>query len=238
MRAGYGRIAGALTVAALMGAGASMVAAQRSHPANATAECKDGSYSEAKSERGACSGHGGVGTWYGAAKSDAKAAPAKDTGKTATAAAKMPASATKGTAVTNSPAAASTSAKTAAAPPADTTGQCKDGTYTKAKSQRGACAGHGGVATWTAAAPTPSQAVAPPPAATANPPAATANPPARATAPANTTPRLTTGSSNIQAPPAGAPANATGQGNDGTFTMATQHRGACSGHKGVKAWFK
>ena len=36
-------------------------------PANATAQCKDGSYSTAKTERGACSKHGGVKTWYGAA---------------------------------------------------------------------------------------------------------------------------------------------------------------------------
>ena len=38
--------------------------------------------------------------------------------------------------------------------------------------------------------------------------------------------------------PAGAPENASAQCNDGTFSMAKEHRGACSGHKGVKAWFK
>ena len=47
------------------------VGAQATHPANATAQCKDGSYSQAKAERGACSGHGGVGTWYGAPKTEA-----------------------------------------------------------------------------------------------------------------------------------------------------------------------
>ena len=32
--------------------------------------------------------------------------------------------------------------------PAGTTGQCKDGTYTKAKTRSGACSKHGGVAKW------------------------------------------------------------------------------------------
>jgi hypothetical protein len=45
-------------------------------PAGSTGMCGDGSYTSAKSEQGACSGHGGVKTWYGSAKT----APAGSTG--------------------------------------------------------------------------------------------------------------------------------------------------------------
>jgi hypothetical protein len=50
------------------------VAGQGKKPAGATAECKDGTYSKAKTQRGACSGHGGVADWFGDTKEAPKAA--------------------------------------------------------------------------------------------------------------------------------------------------------------------
>ena len=38
-------------------------------PKSATAQCKDDTFSSAKTQQGACSNHGGVKTWWGAATS-------------------------------------------------------------------------------------------------------------------------------------------------------------------------
>ena len=177
-------------------------------PANATAQCSDGTYSTAKTRTGACSRHGGVKAWWGAADAN-----------TPTSAKSTP----------TSPAASSGgAAASAGSAPKDATGQCADGTYTRAKTQTGACSRHGGVKTWFAA-----ETVAKPPAPTslaASPATAPASRPAPTAAPK---PAIAT-----TAAPAGAPAGATAKCKDGTYSMSKTHSGACSHHGGVAEWYK
>jgi hypothetical protein len=102
----------------------------------------------------------------------------------------------------------------AARVPKGATAKCSDGTYSMAKSKQGACSAHGGVATWLADEKESGKA---------------------------------TKDSNVQRetrepsqPSAKAPkqaGNATAQCNDGTYSYAVHHQGACSGHQGVKTWF-
>ena len=117
-------------------------------PAYADSMCKDGSTSTATG-KGACSGHGGVQKAAKAGKTAAARAPA------AAAAAPAPAPATAPAAAAAKPAAAPAAKEASAAPAGNTdaTGaaaKCKDGTYSKSKSHKGACSHHGGVAEWLA----------------------------------------------------------------------------------------
>jgi hypothetical protein len=162
---------GAAALIALALAPANLAA--QTKPKNATGQCKDGTYTTAKSKEGACSSHGGVTTWYAdtnigksaaQATKDGAATAGKataDVAKTTGEATKDAGKATAGAATTGAKSAASAtkkgigavtgSAKTATKPsdaPAAATGKCKDGTYTEAKEHSGACSKHGGVAAW------------------------------------------------------------------------------------------
>src|SRR5712692_9260085 len=98
-------------------------ASAQSPPKNATAQCKDGTYSTAKTKQGGCSEHGGVATWFADEKPSTTAAP-----KGASPTAKDTAPAAPKTAAT----------KSANAAPANATARCKDGTFSFAKQHRGA----------------------------------------------------------------------------------------------------
>ena len=138
----------------------------------------------------------------------------------------------------SNPATAATKKKTAK--PADATGQCDDGTYTRAKTSQGACSSHGGVKTWygepavtapTTPAKTASTSRAPKPAKTSAPSTTVAEPEAAPQpAPATKAPTKT--------PTSGAAASATAKCKDGTLSYSKHHSGTCSHHGGVAEWYK
>ena len=113
--------------------GASTLLAQ-AKPADATAQCKDGTYSTAKSKQGACAGHGGIQTWYADEKSGVKA-EAKAAGKSTKDAAASAGKATAGAAkvVGKGTKDAATATGKATASGAETAAKAtKDGTATAA----------------------------------------------------------------------------------------------------------
>ena len=121
-----------------------------------------------------------------------------------------------------SPLAAQAGAKSAV------TGTCKDGTTTTAAHKVGACSKHGGVATWTGAAAAASDS--------AKASASSNSKPAAKPKAAATDTTASQSSAPTAAASKGAPAGATGLCNDGSYTKAVHHAGACSHHGGVKQW--
>jgi len=228
-----------LIVAAMLAVGVPVLAQKPANaPAKATAQCTDGTFSTAKTEKGACSKHGGVKSWFGPAaapatpKVEAKKETAKQSG------------AKKGGSTTTPPPAMAANA------PAGSTGQCGDGSYTKAKTQKGACSQHGGVKTWFASdlpANAPNVPAATPNNAPAAAPKTSAAPSPAPDAPRTTAPRTSappakapasTGKAQVTAKPADAPVDATAKCKDGTYSSSKTHTGACSHHGGVAEWYK
>jgi hypothetical protein len=118
-------------------------------PAGMTGKCGDGTFTAAKSKSGACSNHGGVAEWYGAAPSGAATAPAAPPAapKAAPMAAPKPAPAPAPKAPS------SADVKPIAGAPAAATALCNDGTYSESQHRSGSCSSHGGVKQWLKAIP-------------------------------------------------------------------------------------
>lgn len=76
-------------------AGSAVHAQQSAAPAGSTGQCKDGSYTDHATKKGACSGHQGVKEWYTAATPAAPAAAAAPATAPKSAPAAMPASPSK-----------------------------------------------------------------------------------------------------------------------------------------------
>lgn len=220
-----------LLVLALSALLISPVMAQEAKPDNATAVCKDGSYSTAKSVRGACARHGGVDKWLvepaandakptkpeKADKADKKAVTKEEATAICKDGSYTKARSTRGACARHGgvdqwyiePAANDAKPEKAdqvAATPEEATAICKDGSYTKARSTRGACARHGGVDKWLVE------------------PDAKADKAERK----NKEERIETTNDGT----------ASALCKDGTYSYSKTHKGTCSRHGGVDKWLK
>lgn len=214
------RVLPAIVSAGLLLFGAAGLTAQGNQPApsNATARCKDGSYSAARNPRGACARHRGVAQWLadssGAQPASGAVVPAGATARcgdgtysksNGQGACSRHGGVTERIAPTTraqdeTPGAGVRQNGTHTTAPEEqsaiATARCNDGTTSTAANHRGACARHGGVAEWLSdtSAVTTSQAIA--------------------------------------------PEGATARCKDGTYSKSTHRSGTCSYHGGVVAWLR
>lgn len=212
----YSRILPALVSAGLLLFGAGELTAQGTQPApsNATARCKDGTYSAAKNPRGACARHRGIAQWLTDTIASQAVVPAGATARCGDGTYSK--SNGQGTCsrhggvtdrIAPTPGARDESsdanvrrnghrAATADEQPAIATARCNDGSTSTAASHRGACARHGGVAEWLSDT------------------------------------SVVSTSQDI------APAGATARCKDGTYSKSAHRSGTCSYHGGVVAWLR
>lgn len=240
-----------LAVLLLLGLGGAATTLASQAPAGATAKCKDGTYSTAKSSQGRCSNHGGVAQLINttSTRTSSSATTTRKPTSTSTAAGGVPIGATfqckdgsystaktttgacsrhggvdhslSGAASTAAPAAPSGTASSAPAggAPSGATFQCKDGTYSTAKTTQGACSRHGGVDHSLTASAAPTVAAPAAPAATSGE-------------------ASSSGKAPTVARPGDAPANATAKCRDNTYSASQTHSGTCSHHGGVAEWYQ
>ena len=118
--------------------------------------------------------------------------------------------------------------------PKNASAQCADGTYSMARSQQGACSSHGGVKTWYGVSESKKEAKTEAKADRAQDRAARKI--ERTEQKADR--KIAREEYKVSPRRVGSPADATARCNDGTYSFAAQHRGACSNHGGVEAWYK
>ena len=120
--------------------------------------------------------------------------------------------------------------------PKNATAQCVDGTYSMAKSQQGACSSHGGIKTWYGSAPKAEGTAGRAERKVERTEAKADRKVARTEEKAER--KIDRTEDKISPRRVGSPATATGRCNDGTYTYAEHHQGACSNHGGVAEWYR
>ena len=124
-----------LAAACLCALSATAAAAQQRTP---TAHCNDGTYYYGASRREACAHHRGVSEWLGAqSRSQLRSTTPRHRPQT-----RQP------TARRSTRPRTTTRARPAHPRPAGATARCKDGSWSRDPRRTGACARHGGIASW------------------------------------------------------------------------------------------